>query len=322
MVAVDAAGRVETAVSQVRAELDYLLQRRLPGEISAELIPLRGKFNRARLVLGFAALGGEIGAAATAVAAGAELLHLASLLQDDLVDQSRYRQGKLAFFNVWGSGAAVLLSDWLFGEAYRLIGRGELAWVEPLNRMVERMALSELQQVIQGQRGAILSVFGSLRYSCNKTAVFFANCCKFGFQTAKKDPRQTALAGKIGLWWGMAYQFGNDLQDLLTSPASDRDSDHDRQRGLFTLPVLLLLRHKPELKLALRTLPQPELLTILQNTGVIQETLRMRQNCLSKARRALVRIEAAPAELELICDWLEQSKAVVFPAVLKESHSP
>jgi heptaprenyl diphosphate synthase len=304
--------KIEVEAGRIRAKLEYILQRHLPLEISAELIPLRGKLNRARLVLGFALLGGMITPVTVAVACGMELLHLASLFQDDLIDQSGFRQGRPAFFKTHGAGAAVLLSDWLFGEAYRLLGRGGLIGLEQTNRMIKRMALSELQQELPGRRGAQLSVFGSLRYTCNKTALLFANCCKFGFQTVQNDPRQSVLAAKTGLWWGMAYQLGNDLQDLLIEPGVGLNGDHDRHHGCFTLPLLLLLYQKAELKPVIGTLPQVELLALLQNSGAIDETLRIRQNCLAKSRRSLAAIEAHPAAQEVILKWLEQSEVTIL----------
>jgi heptaprenyl diphosphate synthase len=310
------AQQIEEVLRQVRAELELLLKRGLPVEIATELTPLRGKFNRARLVLGFAILGGGINAAALALACGVELLHLASLLQDDLVDQSHYRHGNRTLCDSRGVGAAVLLSDWLFGEAYRFLGQGGLSCVEQVNRMVKRMALSELQQELKVQRGETLSVFGSLRYNYSKTAVFFGNCCKFGFQAVKNDLRQSALAGKVGLWWGMAYQLGNDLQDLLTVKAMTTVADQDRQRGLLTLPLLLLLRQKPELETVIRTIPQTDLLLLMQHTGIVGETLLIRQNCLTRARQYLTGLEPSPAKQGVIGHWLEQSAATIFPEAL------
>lgn len=308
--------QIEEAVRQVRAELELLLQHGLPVEIATELTPLRGKFNRARLVLGFAALGGGINAVALMLASGVELLHLASLLQDDLVDGSEYRQENRTVWAARGAGAAVLLSDWLFGEAYRFLGRGGLTCVERVSRMVKRMAWCELQQELKGQRGATLSVFGSLRYNYGKTAVFFQNCCQFGFHAVNSDPRQSNLAGKVGLWWGMAYQLGNDLQDLLPMKTPVKPVDQDRQRGLLTLPLLLLLRRRPELVTVIRTFPRADLLQLLQHFGIFEETLRIRQNCLTRARRYLTGLEPDSARQGVIRSWLEQSAATIFPEVL------
>jgi geranylgeranyl pyrophosphate synthase len=307
------AQRIEEAVRQVQAELELLLKRVLPVEIVTELTPLRGKFNRARLVLGFAALGGGMNEAARALASGVELLHLASLLQDDLVDGSEYRQGNRTVWAVRGAGAAVLLSDWLFGEAYWFLSRGGLTCVEQVSRMVKRMALCELQQELKVQRGEILSVFGSLRYNYGKTALFFQNCCQLGFQVVKNDSGQSNFAGKVGLWWGMAYQLGNDLQDLLTMKTPAKLADQDRQRGLLTLPLLLLLRQKPELVTIIRTMPQADLLQLLRHNEIFGETLRLQQNCLTKARRYLIGLEPDPTRREVIGRWLEQSEATIFP---------
>jgi heptaprenyl diphosphate synthase len=307
--------RIEAAVGQIKDQLNGLLAKRLPEEVRAVVTPVKGKFNRARLLLGFAVLGGGIATPALALAAGVELLHLASLVQDDLVDCSEYRHGRRTISGARGAAAATFFSDWLFGEAYRFFCQSGLAWVGPVNRMVQRMALSELRQEFYIQQGGLRPVLGGLRYNYGKTAIFFEICCKFGFQSAQIDPRRAAWAGKTGLWWGMAYQLGNDLQDLLIVKQTG-DADQDRQRGLLTVPVLLLLQKQPELGPTVRTLPRAVLVRLMRLYGVMGETERLRQNCLTKARRFLNRLGPDPPERELIESWLAKTGVTVFPAEL------
>jgi heptaprenyl diphosphate synthase len=311
-----AEGRIEAAVGQIKDQLNGLFVKHLPEEVRAVVTPVKGKFNRARLLLGFAVLGGRIAAPALALAAGVELLHLASLVQDDLVDYCEYRHGRKTLSGVRGAAAATFFSDWLFGEAYRFFCQSGLAWVEPINRIVQRMALSELRQELLIQRGGLRPVLGGLRYNYGKTAIFFEICCKFGFQSAQTDSRRAAWSGKTGLWWGMAYQLGNDLEDLLIVKQTGDTGDHDRQRGLLTVPVLLLLQKQPKLGLTVRTLPRAGLLRLMRLHGVLEETERLRQNCLAKARQFLNRLGAEPPERELIASWLAKTGAAIFPAAL------
>jgi geranylgeranyl pyrophosphate synthase len=298
---------VESAVRQLREELDRLLERRLPREIHQEFTPLQGKFNRARLVFGFAAAGGAPNLTAAALAAGVELLHLASLFQDDLVDGSLYRHGRLTLGQTRGCGLPILLSDWLFGAAYRFFNRCGPDCVVRMNRMVQIMAFSELRQELEVQRRARPSVFSGWRYNYGKTAVFFANCCRLGLQSACSDGPQIKAAGKIGAWFGMAYQLGNDLQELLTGPPPGELVDQDRQRGLLTLPLLFLLRRRPEMAAAVRMLPQPDLLQLLQQTGVIATCNDLHGKCLSQARRLLTEMKLNRPGEELIDRWLRKS---------------
>jgi heptaprenyl diphosphate synthase len=307
---------VELAVRQLREELDRLLERHLPREIYQEFTPLRGKFNRARLVFCFAVAGGALNQTAAALAAGVELLHLASLFQDDLVDGSFYRHGRLTLGQIRGCGMPILLSDWLFGAAYRFFNRCGPDYVSRMNRMLQIMALSELRQELEAQRGAWLSVFGGWRYNFGKTAVFFANCCRLGLQSVRNDDRRLKAAGKIGAWFGMAYQLDNDLQELLAGPPPGKLVDQDRRRGLLTLPLLLLLRRRPELAVTIRTASQPDLLQLLQQTGVIATCSDLRRNCLSQAQRFLTEMGLnRPAE-DFIARWLQKNSERYCSAVL------
>lgn len=309
--------RIGAAVDRVRTELNQLLSRRLPVEVTTVLIPLRGKFNRARLMLAFSDLGGTIGESALKLASGAELLHLASLIQDDLVDNSPYRQGVPALNRAVGAEAAILISDWLFGQAYQFFCQGKTAWLTQINQLLQAMALSELKQELAVAKRQLPTVLSCLRYNYQKTARFFQTCCRLGMAAGGSGNREALIAGKVGLWWGMAYQLGNDLQDLPLMAGGGDLVDQDRRRGLLTLPLVLLLLKIPGLKSEVLSLPAASLGELLQKYGIIQQCTRWYNRFLIKAEQELNRLTAATSALTwiLIREWIKKMRLVneVFP---------
>jgi geranylgeranyl pyrophosphate synthase len=312
--------RIERAVLEVKVWLERLLERRLPEPARRAVCPLRGKLNRARLVLTFAALGGAIRPQALQIACGVELLHMASLMQDDIVDDAQYRQGRRAVFRLVGTGAAVLLSDWLFGQAYDCFDRSHSVALKEVNRLVKVMALSELRQEIPEGGKIPVSVFHCLRYNLQKTALFFQLCCELGVDMVPCGRQVRWAAGKTGLYWGMAYQLRNDLEDLEspngTNPVS---SDQDRAKGLFTLPLVLLLSRRPEFRAELGEYSTAELNRMLIQNGIIKECRCLQKRYLIKAEQYLAAIDLGGQVPDLIRSRLRQMGDAFFPATGREA---
>lgn len=311
MVAMNGSGQVgqtvERYVEEVRSKLSHLMQRQLPPEVADLVTPLRGKLNRARLLLAFAFWGEQPGPAALAMAQGVELLHLASLIQDDLVDQAQLRHGAPAVNHVIGAGGAVLLSDWLFGQAYHFFcvgGAGPMNALGRINRLIKAMALSELRQELSLGKGKANSVAGCLRYNYYKTALFFKTCCQLGVQTADVGSRAVALAGQIGTGWGMAYQLNNDIQDLAPGRDGNPGEDQDRCKGLLTLPLVLLLAKEPELQDSIFQISQARLWLKLRQYGCLGECGELMSRFLARAEQGLDRLELHSEAKLIIREWL------------------
>lgn len=302
---------VEQWVEDVRDRLNRLMYRHLPPEIGTLLIPMRGKLNRARLLLAFAFLGDRLNRAALALAQGVELLHLASLIQDDLVDRAAFRHGAKAVYHVMGAGGTVLLSDWLFGQAYHFFYLGTTGQANPvpqISRLVKRMALSELRQELALNKGQAGSITACLRYNHYKTALFFQTCCRLGMQTTGRGTGAVTLAGQIGLWWGMAYQLNNDLQDLAPGPGEVPGNDQDRSKGLLTLPLVLLLQREPALQEVIFRIPLIQLWEVLKQSGCIAECGRWLGRFLTRAESGLDRLNLRGEPEQIIREWLQIMK--------------
>lgn len=298
---------VERGVEEVRSKLNQLLQKQLPAEVADLVTPLRGKLNRARLLLAFAFGGEQPEPAALAFAQGVELLHLASLIQDDLVDQALLRHGVPTANRVIGAGGAVLLSDWLFGQAYHFFcvgGAGQINSVLRINRLIKAMALSELRQELALDQGRVNSVAACLRYNYYKTALFFKTCCQLGMQAAGGGDRAVALAGQIGTGWGMAYQLNNDIQDLVPGRDGSSGNDLDRRKGLLTLPLVLLVEKEPGLRSGIFRISQGHLWLKLNQYGCIGECGGLLCRFLSRSEQGLTQLELPGEAKQIILEWL------------------
>ncbi|HYH04027.1 MAG TPA: polyprenyl synthetase family protein [Bacillota bacterium] len=305
--------RIDTTAEQVRDGLDRLLLKKLPPEITPILLPLRGKFKRARLLLAFAEINGVINETAIKLASGIELLHLASLIQDDIVDGASDRQGAPAINRVVGTGATILLSDWLFGEAYHFFCCSELSWIGQINKIVKGMALGELRQELAGFSKPTPSVLHYLRCSYQKTACFFQVCCRLGMLAGGGGSREVRMAGKTGLWWGMAYQLADDLEDLLDLTGPANRIDPDRSRGLLTLPLILLLQQAPRLTGDIWNLPRNELWGMLNHLQIIEQCISWHNRFLSKAQQELTRIEREGPAVTLLREWITNRSISKLP---------
>lgn len=235
---------VEAGLRQVRARLQDQ-SRRLPGEIRRELDPLLarpGKNLRAGLVL-LAAGGGAERPAVLAAAATVELLHLATLVHDDIVDQAALRRGEPALHRTLGASRAVLYGDLLFAASFREASRDLAAESSrALADLVTVMAATEILQ-LNGRFEDPASPRRTLRRSLGKTALLFSLSAFVG---AREGGRPEALAlplRRAGYALGMAFQLQDDLLDWTGDPAVlGKPVLEDVRLGIYTWPVALAWR--------------------------------------------------------------------------------
>ncbi|MHC4263253.1 MAG: polyprenyl synthetase family protein, partial [Planctomycetota bacterium] len=207
----------------------------------------RGKQLRAAMVLLCGRASGNYGDEHPSVAAVIELIHLATLVHDDVLDGASVRR-RVASVNVrWDNQTAVLLGDWLYARAFALSTRLE-------SRIVSQR-LSETTQVIC--RGEIEQA--SRRYDFEqtqeqyesiagaKTAVLYAAACELGALYPDGDPRLASELGRFGHEIGLAFQIIDDVLDLTGSEAEvGKSVGTDVADGKVTLPVLVTYRSSNE----------------------------------------------------------------------------
>lgn len=202
-----------------------------------ELADSGGKGLRAGLLL----LIGRAGAFSPRLydlAAAVELLHLATLVHDDLVDQAPTRRGRPSLAAAQGPGRAVLYGDLFFAAAFDLASEAASPeTARQLARLVRFMAGSEILQEEERFRVQV-SPRQQRRKLIGKTAALFSLSCSAGAREGGLSPADQALYRRFGYHLGLAFQMQDDLLDYEGTAAElGKPAGHDLCRGLFTLPV-------------------------------------------------------------------------------------
>ncbi len=217
------------------------------GELVSHVLQTKGKLLRPALVcLSALACGGGSGARLE-VAGAVEMIHVASLIHDDVIDAAGLRRGQASVNALWGNQVAVLLGDYLFSKAFHLLARlhdADLA--AAVAGATVKMSQAEIKQIKYGNtphtdEALYFDIIGG------KTAYLFSAACRCGALTAAAADGEAAALTEFGLEWGMAFQITDDALDLTATPEQvGKPIGSDIQTGKVTLPVIHALANAPE----------------------------------------------------------------------------
>lgn len=175
-------------------------------------------------------------------AVAAELIHMASLIHDDVIDESATRRGKPTINSLYGDHAAILTGDYLFAEAFNILSTHQLLdSMKYLVGAIQAMCDGEVNQA--GEQFSI-SVDTKHYFSriAKKTGILLAACCQSGAILAGAFPEELALMRDYGLNIGYAYQITDDILDISGDTESlGKPVGADLVNGNITLPILYLL---------------------------------------------------------------------------------
>jgi octaprenyl-diphosphate synthase len=203
------------------------------------LLRSRGKQLRPMLVFLSAGAAGGITERTYIGAAMVELLHTATLIHDDVVDQATMRRGLASINAVWKNKVAVLVGDFLLARGLLLaVEHREYDFLHATADAVRRMSEGELLQV-QNFRKRRTDESMYLRIVGDKTASLIATCCRIGAISAGADDDTQALLGTFGENVGIAFQIRDDVLDYTSRTAIlGKPTAHDIREGKITLPLL------------------------------------------------------------------------------------
>jgi octaprenyl-diphosphate synthase len=253
------ASPLQSAWDAVREDLDEV-ERLLHTEsggplpimelISGHLTEAGGKRLRPVLCLLAARLAEIPAGPRHTIAAVSELIHTASLLHDDVVDEAPIRRGRPSAPRVFGNASCVLMGDALMARSLTMLA--DLPDHEPLAslaRCVRRMAVGELEQLARSGSGRESGLLSCLRVVEGKTAALFAWSTSVG--GLPPAPLRDPLA-RFGRRLGIAFQISDDLLDLCGDPArTGKAVGADLAQGKITIPVHLACQRNPELRSAI-----------------------------------------------------------------------
>ncbi len=245
--------RLMAATADDMARVNALILKRAEShvemvpELARYLIDSGGKRLRPMLTVAAAILFGRGEGHAVNFAAAVEFMHNATLLHDDVVDESDMRRGKPAARMVWGNKASILVGDFLLGQAFMMmVETGDIAALGVLSAASAVMAEGEVFQ---------LAKTGDLETSAQdyaeviraKTAVLFEAACKVGAMSGGADEAGCDALALYGMELGNAFQLVDDALDYGgEAGALGKNVGDDLREGKMTLPVILALQSASE----------------------------------------------------------------------------
>jgi octaprenyl-diphosphate synthase len=216
-------------------------------ELARHLIDSGGKRLRPMLTLAAAKLCNYRGDGHVPLAASVEFMHTATLLHDDVVDESNLRRGKTAARLLWGNEASVLVGDFLLGQAFKMmVDVGSLGALRILSDAAAVIAEGEVMQLITA-KNTETTEDDYLAVIDAKTAALFAAAAEVGAVIAARPKSEAAALRSYGRNLGLAFQLVDDALDYSGEPSTlGKSVGDDFREGKITLPVILAFRRGNE----------------------------------------------------------------------------
>jgi octaprenyl-diphosphate synthase len=317
--AAPATATIDDAMQQVDSVIRARLQSRvaLIDQIGHYIVSAGGKRIRPRLLLLFAQAFGFEGPERLELAAVVEFIHTATLLHDDVVDESSLRRGRATANALFGNAASVLVGDFLYSRAFQMmVGVGRPRVLPVLADATNVIAEGEVLQLMN-MHDADLAVEDYLRVIRFKTAKLFEASARLGAILGDADVAVEEACADYGRCIGTAFQLVDDLLDYEgESQALGKNVGDDLREGKPTLPVLIALARSTGADNALlRAAIQggeveqlPRIIEIVRGTGALQAT---REAAVAEATMARDKLASLPESVARKA-LLELSARVVF----------
>ena len=227
-------------------------------DLSRDIILSGGKRLRPAMTIASAMLGQYERDKVLGSAVSIELLHTATLVHDDIIDNSPLRRNKPTVYAREGVVTAVFTGDYLLVKSLLALAATELPQehMVRLAQAVEAVCVGEVEQY--HGRGRMPSFKTYLSRISRKTAALFAASCALGAHLGGLTDEQVKTAGRFGSYYGIAFQIKDDLLDMLESTAkTGKPAGNDLKEGVVTLPVILAAGDDPRILAKLDAVMSP-----------------------------------------------------------------
>jgi octaprenyl-diphosphate synthase len=280
-------------------------------ELARHLIDSGGKRLRPMLTIEAAKLCGYNGEGHVKLAASVEFMHTATLLHDDVVDESDLRRGKIAARMLWGNEASVLVGDFLLGQAFKMMVEvGSLGALRVLSNAAVVIAEGEVFQLSIAKNTATTED-DYLAVINGKTAALFSAAAEVGGIIAERSAAEQAALRSYGKNLGLAFQLVDDALDYSGEQAKlGKSVGDDFREGKITLPVVLSFRrgNAEEREFWQRTLERGEMadgdldraIGYMTKYGAIDDTIQRARHYGAMACDALAIFPASQAKSALL----------------------
>ena len=213
----------------------------LLNEVISHIRQKNGKMMRPILLLLVAKLYGRICPESLHAAVSLELLHTASLVHDDVVDESTERRGQLSVNAIYNNKVAVLVGDYLLATALVQVGKTHnYAIIDVVSRLGQNLSEGELLQLsnVSNLQFSEEIYFDVIR---KKTAALFAACTKAAALSVDASPEEVEMARLFGEYVGICFQIKDDIFDYYDSLEIGKPTGNDMREGKLTLPAIYAL---------------------------------------------------------------------------------
>ncbi len=241
---------LETITLSHRADIDGLNERisgrltnanPLMSRIVMSLLRTKGKQLRPLMLIMCAKIFGPVTGRVLSAAAAVELLHNASLIHDDVVDNSMTRRNRPTVNAVWDNHISVLVGDFFTSVAMQeAISTGDIAIIDSLCGLGRDLSLGEIDQ-IDNARGHTLSREAYFRIVDYKTASLFVASARMGCLAAGAPKEATEALAEFALLFGRCFQLRDDIFDYYPSTLVGKPTGNDLREGKVSLPLLIAL---------------------------------------------------------------------------------
>ena len=211
-------------------------------EMGGYIASAGGKRLRPILLLLAARLAGYRGPRSTRLGCAVELLHTATLIHDDVVDQASLRRGRPSANAQWGNDASILVGDHLYSKSFSILVRdNDRSVMETLARATVSMTEAEVFQ-LELKRNGSATAEDYLRIITQKTASFISACCRIGALLGQADAERVEALTRYGLDVGVAFQISDDALDFVADQVRlGKAVGADLREGKRTLPLIATL---------------------------------------------------------------------------------
>ena len=242
------------------------------------------------------------------LAAAVELLHTATLVHDDAIDNSSMRRGRPTVNNVWGEERAVLLGDYLFARAGELAAEtNNLRVVKLFSRTLMTISAGELNQIYYaGKTQQARSQY--VERIAGKTASLFTLATKGGGILGRAPVRAVRALGEYSYHLGVAFQIADDILDFIgTEEELGKPVGSDLVQGTLTLPAMLLLEHYPDdnpvPKIFDNVEPEQNVtraIEMVRNSSIVEECYQIAADYQAQARLSLQSLPEGASRRSLV----------------------